>query len=369
MGRLVGKARKNLWRIVLGLALVGAAFAQAAGMIRLVPLERLEAWLYDVRLVATMPGGVDPRIVIVDIDERSLREREAGGEGRWPWPRDRLAVLLDQLFDRYQVAQVGFDVVFAERDETSGVRVLDALAADRLKGSAEFRQALQEVRPTLDYDQVMARALKDRPVVLGYTFLLGQGETPQKGSLPSPVFDTAALPLALSDVTRWTGYTANLAVLQQNAAAAGHFNPLPDPDGVIRRVPMLAEYGGAYYESLSLAMARQLNGGLPLQGLLAEGSDMNTFGALEQLAIGDLPVPVDERIATLVPYRGPAYSFQYVSAADVIQGKLPADTLAGKIVRIGLMGQACSPRNVLFCLAAIEESIARLRAQPAAARA
>jgi len=335
LGRLVGKARKNLWRILLGLVLVGVAFAQAAGMIRLTPLERLEAWLYDVRLVLTMPGGVDPRIVIVDIDERSLREREAGGEGRWPWPRDRLAALLDQLFDHYQVAEVGFDVVFAERDETSGVRVLDALAADRLKGSPEFQQALQEVRPALDYDQVMARALKDRPVVLGYTFLLGRGETPHKGSLPPPMLDTAALPLALSDVTRWSGYTANLPVLQQNAAAAGHFNPLPDPDGVIRRVPMLAEFNGGYYESLSLAMARQLSGNVPLQALLAEGSDLKTYGALEQLAVGSMYVPVDEQIASLVPYRGPAFSFKYVSAADVIRGKLPVDALAGKIVLVG----------------------------------
>lgn len=335
LGRLAARMRKNVWRIVLGLGIAAVAFAQAAGIVRLPPLERLEAWLYDVRLVLTMPGGVDPRIVIVDIDEKSLREREAGGEGRWPWPRDRVAALLDQLFDHYQVAQVGFDVVFAERDETSGVRVLDALALERLKGDATFQQALQEVRPSLDYDQVMSRALKDRPVVLGYTFLRSTGgEAPRKGELPAPMLNTAALPLAISDVTRWNGYTANLAVLQQNAAA-GHFNPLPDPDGVIRRVPMLVEFNGGYYESLSLAMSRQISGDIPMQALLAEGSDLNTFGALEQLAVGDLQVPVDEQIASLVPYRGPAYSFQYVSAAEVIRGKLPVEALAGKIVLVG----------------------------------
>jgi adenylate cyclase len=326
---------KNLWRILLGLALLAVALLHSAAQVRLAPLERLEALLYDARLALTAPGGVDPRIVIVDIDERSLRERESGGEGRWPWSRDRVALLLDQLFDHYQVAVVGFDVVFAERDETSGVRVLDTLAQTRLKGSTEFQQALREVRPTLDYDQTLARAMAKRPVVLGYTLLRGQQGAARKGALPVPLFDTHSLPLTLSDVTRWHSYTGNLALLQQAAAGAGHFNPLPDADGVVRRVPMLAEFEGGYYESLSLAMLRQITGNEPLQALLAEGANAQTFGGLEALAVGSLQIPVDEQLAALVPYRGPAYSFAYLSAADIMRGQLPKEALAGKLVLVG----------------------------------
>ena len=51
-----------------------------------------------------MPRTLDPRIVILDIDEKSLAEKEKGGEGRWPWPRDRLALMLDKLFDHYHIA-------------------------------------------------------------------------------------------------------------------------------------------------------------------------------------------------------------------------------------------------------------------------
>ena len=335
LARLGQRIRKSLWPMLLGALLVGAAFAQVAGFVRLPALDRLEAWLYDARLVLTMPGGIDPRIVIVDIDEHSLREREAGGEGRWPWPRDRVAKMLDQLFDHYQVALVGFDVVFAERDETSGVRVLDELASDRLRDSPEFQQAMRDMRPRLDYDQIMARALANRPVVLGYTLLQERGEIARKGALPPAVFDTTALPLALSSVTRWNGYAANLEVLQRHAASAGHFNPLPAADGVVRRVPMLAEFSDGYYESLALAMARQLVGGEPLQALLAEGADTTTYGALEALAIGPMQVPVDDEIASLVPYRGPPYSFAYLSAADIIRGTLPKEALAGKIVLVG----------------------------------
>jgi adenylate cyclase len=80
-----------------------------------------------------MPGGVDQKVVILDIDEKSLKEREHGGEGRWPWPRDRLALILDKLFDKYQIEVLGFDVFFPERDETSGVRVLERLAGNDLR--------------------------------------------------------------------------------------------------------------------------------------------------------------------------------------------------------------------------------------------
>src|SRR5688572_20805986 len=95
-------------------------------------IDRLEANIYDTRLRLTMPRTPDSRIVILDINEKSLLERERGGEGRWPWPRDRLAVLLDTLFAHYDVAMVGFDVVFSERDESSGIRVLERLSRAQL---------------------------------------------------------------------------------------------------------------------------------------------------------------------------------------------------------------------------------------------
>ena len=79
----------------------------AARFYRLDIVEQLSSILYDYRLRLTMPRKMDNRIVIVDIDEKSLKE-----EGRWPWGRDRMALLMDKLFDKYHVAVVGFDVVF-----------------------------------------------------------------------------------------------------------------------------------------------------------------------------------------------------------------------------------------------------------------
>ena len=89
--------RKHLARFIIGLAVVAVFAAHAIELwgMRLPLVANLEAIVYDTRLRLTMPRTVDPRIVILDIDEKSLAEREQGGEGRWPWPRDRLALLMD----------------------------------------------------------------------------------------------------------------------------------------------------------------------------------------------------------------------------------------------------------------------------------
>lgn len=86
--------------------------------------------LYDTRVRMTTPNGLDERIVILDIDEKSL-----GEIGRWPWSRNLMAELTEKLFERYGVAVVGFDVVWAERDPSSGIEVLDTLARGEPEGA------------------------------------------------------------------------------------------------------------------------------------------------------------------------------------------------------------------------------------------
>src|SRR3954469_19622170 len=78
-------------------------------------LQRPEAQAYDGRVNLFMSRTVDPRIVIVDIDEKTL-----ANEGRWPISRDKWATLVRQLFERYRIRVMGFDVAFPERDTSSG---------------------------------------------------------------------------------------------------------------------------------------------------------------------------------------------------------------------------------------------------------
>src|SRR5688500_2012558 len=163
-----------------------------------------------------MPRTVDNRIVILDIDEKSLAEKENGGEGRWPWPRDRLALLLDRLFDDYKITIIGFDIVFAERDESSGLRVLQKMADKELKDVPGFQATLTQLQPMLEYDQIFAAKMRNRPVVLGYTFTRFEGEGSKKGALPAPVLPPGTFAGKHIDFASFPGYTANLPELQKS---------------------------------------------------------------------------------------------------------------------------------------------------------
>jgi len=295
-------------------------------------ITRLDAIIYDTRLALTMPGGVDPRVVILDIDERSL---DKNALGHWPWRRDKLATLLNKLFDKYGIAIVGFDVVFAEPDESSGLPVLEKLAKGPLKDVRQFQSDLKELRPQLDYDAIFARAMKGRPVVLGYYFNSDENAV-QSGAIPKPVLGAGTFRGRNIRFTGWRGYGGNLPEFQANAASAGHFNPLVDADGVSRRVPMLAEFHGAYYEALSLAMIRVLAGNPPVEpGFASEEFSNKSYSGLEYLKVGPVTIPVDDTVSALIPYRGGRGSFKYVSLADVYFDRIPKDELRGKIALVG----------------------------------
>jgi adenylate cyclase len=324
--------RKNAILIGLGLLVLSIFVGNAARFYRLDFVDQLSSILYDYRLRLTMPRTQDERIVILDIDEKSLKE-----EGRWPWGRDRMALLMDKLFDKYGIAVVGFDIVFAEKDESSGLKELQKLGQNQLKGDASFQSVLSQIRPQLEYDQIFADKIKGRNVVLGY-YLTSQRETNVSGSLPEPTFPAGTFNGRPVGFTTWNGYGANLPELQQVAASAGHFNPLVDFDGRVRRVPMLAEYKGAYYESLSLAIVRTLLGKAKLSPGFA---DVKTGGysGLEWLEIdaqGDkLRIPVDGDVATFVPYRGGQGSFRYIPITDVLHDRIDLAQLKDKIVLVG----------------------------------
>jgi adenylate cyclase len=338
---VIAAIRKHLARIIIGLIVVVVFLVHTVGLwgLRLPLLDRLEAIIYDTRLRLTMPETVDTKIVILDIDEKSLAEREQGGEGRWPWPRDRLALLMDKLFDKYEIAVVAFDVVFAERDESSGIRVLERLSQRELREDQPFQAVLKQLKPQLEYDDIFARKIEGRRVVLGYVLLEEESAAAlqKKGALPAPILSSKDFQGRNIRATSWSGYTANLDVLQKAAASGGHFNSRTDEDGIIRRVPMLAEHDGAYYEPLSLAVVRVLLGSPPVKPIMPGvpfGSKKNQPD-LEWLQVGSYRIPVDDEACALVPYRGRKGSFKYYSIVDVMNERVDPAELKGKIVLVG----------------------------------
>lgn len=283
---------------------------------RLPYLERLDAVIYDTRLLAQEQPAVHEEVLIVDIDEASL-----AAFGRWPWSRSTLAALTYQLTQVQQVAALGFDIVFAEAEGPSS-------------------------------DLAFAKALTHQPVVLGYYFTSDRaGHT--SGALPKP----NVYPLTHKEqdfkIHNWSGYGGNLASLVEAAPQAGFFNAISSVDGLIRAAPLLTEYKGHYYESLALGLYRRYLAGTPAAGgilpsitpsLVDEApAGQGDYRHVSHLTLTGThwtkEIAVDDAVAMLVPYRGKGGkaggSFTYLSAKDVLGGKLNPGSLKNKIVLIG----------------------------------
>lgn len=329
---------KHWRRITLSLIPLGLALLHAGGALRIDALQRLDNVIYDIRLRATMPRTPDERIVIVDIDEKSLAE-----VGRWPWGRNKLAELTDELFARQQVALAGFDVFFPEPDESSGLKQLQRLAQTSFQDQPSFQAKVTQLQGTLDYDALFAQSLRQRPVALSYYFTSDR-EGRASGVLPEPVMGAHQLQGRAVPFYSYNGYGANIETLALAAPVAGHANPVSDSDGVIRAVPLVAEYKDKYYEALSLSMFR-LALGLPKvgPGFPRNGAAQTGYPRLESLVLTQgskaLIIPVDSPVAALVPFRGPGGaqggSFRYISASDLLHKRVPAQSLKDKIVLIG----------------------------------
>lgn len=327
--------KKHALLIALGMVIVLLFLGDAARFYRLGFVQYIDAKLYDYRLRLTLPKTGDDRIVILDIDEKSLKE-----DGRWPWGRDKMAALMENLFEQYGIAVVGFDVVFAEKDNSSGLKVLQDLGRNQFKDVAQFQSVLAQIKPHLEYDNLFAGKIKQHNVVLGYYFSNSErgANKAVSGALPEPVFPAGTFKGRPISFLQWDSYGANLPELQSSAATAGHFNPVVDFDGVVRRIPMIVEYEGAYYESLSLAVVRTALGMPKLSPGYANTKDKN-YAGLEWMTLessqGDLRIPVDGEVSALVPYRGERGTFRYIPASDVLHKRIPLADLQNKIVLVG----------------------------------
>ena len=260
----------------------------------------MENYLYDVRVRMTMPGGVDDRIVIVDIDEASQVQL-----GQWPWERETLASIIDILFDDYGINALGFDVLFAESGRGGG-------------------------------NEVFAESFIARNIVTGFVFKdsLSQNEPEFTGTLPAALIPAADLTDFSVPFVTAAGYTGTLQALQENASGGGFFDaPLIDSDGVFRRTPLLQRYRGDLYPALALALTHVATGTPPV-GFKFAGSERRGID-LESFRIGDVEIPVNEQAAVFIPFRGPQESFRFVSARDIVNKTAPREWLADKIVLVG----------------------------------
>ncbi len=314
--------------------------AHAAGRITIAPIERAEAWLYDDWLKFSARSGPDDRVAILDIDEASLKS-----VGRWPWSREIMAELVNKLFDQYAVAAVGLDVVFGEPDTSSGLDVLKQLAHRELSGNPSFQTVFRQVAPRLDFDGRFARALADRPVSLGFYFIpAGFGDS-RSGALPPASLPATAFSPLRPGMPAATGYGSNLAEFNDAAEAAGYYNMRADADGTARQMPMVAPYGTGYYPSLSVSTLRVAFGGDPLVAGVAQTRLLGRRYAVPWIEVGGIRVALSPDGSVYVPYRAGS-PFPYLSASQVLAGKVPPAQLENRIVLLGSTAPGLSDLRV-----------------------
>ncbi|MEO5345545.1 MAG: adenylate/guanylate cyclase domain-containing protein [Magnetococcus sp. YQC-9] len=321
-------------RLLTGTVVSLVFVLHALGIAPLPPLARLESLSYDWRMRVDLPDTRDNRIVIVDIDEKSIARL-----GRWPWGRHQLAQLTDTLFDHYRILTLTFDMLFPDRDDSSGLAHLERLAAGALRNQADFLYEYQRLRPSLERDERFAKALSGRPVILGHYFRAGgvRGAT-NPGVLPEPIITLAELGQENLPVIHPEGFGANLEILQKAAQGGGFLdNPLVDPDGVHRFIPLLQEFKGGLYQSLALGTVRTILGDPPVTlGIASEDKGRpGAHGALEWIGLGPHRIPVDARGAIPIPYRTAPGGFLHLSALDVLEKNVRPESLNDAIVLIG----------------------------------
>ena len=335
--------RSCLFPVATGLLLTFiAVLVQVTDVPVLSELDRRLEWLaYDLRLRLLLPDEVepDPRIIIVDIDEKSLLQ-----EGRWPWPRSTIAALVNQVFAS-GAAVMSMDVMYVE-PERSGMGELLDLVDDAT------RDAILEAVPLPEThggsDSLLADSMRGHTVVLGYA--IADISSEPKGALPAPLLvdEEQAQSLVLIDMD---SYIANLDLLQEQASGGGFFSIMPDDDGIIRSAPLLARRNGQLYGALALETVRLYLGA---DQILLNTSPIGEYLAIESLSLDGLTnIPTDGIGYVLIPYRGAAGSFSYISSADVLNGEYPGDYFAGKIVlfgttSVGLYDMRSTPVDSVF---------------------
>ena len=274
--------------------------------------EQLESKTYDLRLrLRNLLFQPPPQrdIVVVAIDEKSIKE-----VGRWPWKRDVMAELVEAL-SKGKPRAIGIDIIFPEKETPEG----DEKLADAVKRAGN--------------------------VVLATAFIVPEGkrEVAPPKDIPDFLWDSAFMEVKTLKGIPWKGFAVKPESVMPSiaeisaAATLGHVYTLPDMDGVLRQEILYLNYGDDCYPQFGLQIAR-IALALPMKEMLLYGGS--------SIKLGDRFISTDLHGRVLINYRGKERSFDYLSASDVIAGRIAPEHFAGKIVLIGTSALATYDQKV-----------------------
>ncbi len=332
-------------------------------------LDQIELKALDERFIKRGPVKAYSPIVIVGIDDNSIKKY-----GRWPWPRWRIAEMVD-FFTEADAKVVGFDITFSEEDKNSELEFIKGLIKDIDTGEnvkewgefgAGFKEDLKSMRDNADNDKRLAEAIKKNGrVILGFFF--HTQESKQNLSFEVQLDMTKKYPLIsrsklgaiiydppeLVDYQIFDAYTAadvNIKQLSDAANGFGYFNIFPDIDGTVRWAPMVLEYQGIYedgdpvignFPPLALQILREY---LRPEG--DENEEISVFidkYGVNEISVYGYMIPTNEYGLMMINFRGPGgtdetgkgKTFEYISAVDIFEGSVDKKKFKNKMVIVG----------------------------------
>ncbi|CAD6545661.1 hypothetical protein LMG28140_04203 [Paraburkholderia metrosideri] len=255
-------------------------------------------------------------VTIVEIDEETLAT-----VGQWPWPRNRLAGLIDAIAAQKPLA-IGLDIYMPEPDQTSPDKVADNLPTSAARLAAELR--------TLpSHDAILAQSLRAAPTILGAAALDHAAFTTRTDLRSAPILVHGTDPL--HNVPRYEFVLASLPQLQDAAHGQAMLSVALE-QGVVRHIPLIMGLGEKVVPSLPMEMLR----------LATDSSAVEVFAnssGVQAVGVADVLVPTQPggdiwlHFASIRSTLG-----RYVSARDVLQGKVDPERIRNKLVLVGLTG-------------------------------
>lgn len=314
-------------------------------------IQQIEYKTLDERFVLRGPQKPSVPVVVVAVDNASV-----DAVGRWPWPRDVIGRIVQRVLADDHAKALGFDMVFSEAQANP---VDETLRLMRDHGQLDPSVAvwLTSHRRAGDLDKSFEALLaryRER-IALGY-FFYPQGSHPparirrrldDEMAMLRPSAITVAMDHgAAMPLPRMAAIEGNIPGIMRASEVAGFFNFFPDSDGMVRRVPLLAMHGGMVYPSLDLQLLRiALDWPTVTARITAAG--------VESVNLGHRVIRTDLGGDMLLNHYGPARTFRYVSALDVLNGREDASLLKHAIVllgvtAVGVYDQRATPFDATF---------------------
>lgn len=302
--------------IIISLCVLAVAFVIKYNEFPFIQHFQLQVFDYYIK---QHPREYTPQPVkIIDIDEESLNRL-----GQWPWPRTKLAEMVEKL-QGAGVAAIAWDVVFAEEDRTTPKHMLRYW---------DKQEQLRDVIATLpDHDAVFAKALSEGNSITSFVFLNKGKNTPKT---------KAGFSFAGEDprqfLRNFSAATTTIPLLENSAVGNGALNSFPDNDGIIRRMPLIAVIGEKFYPTLSAEALRVAQGasGYIVKSVGASGEE--GFGAktgITDLKIGAFEIPTDAG-GNFWIYYTPYVAERYIPAWKVFEPDFDTAQVEGHILLVG----------------------------------